>query len=268
MTRHLLPLLSLFLITLEPGAAWGDDSTQTAKALAGRLSSAQMGESYVRLMMAVKARPGSPGGALQLQIKQRRTPARADILYQVLWPKERKGEAVLLHQNAGSAPAVMVYLPPNDPRKLSPGQGGESLFGGDLTYQDAIENFFDWGNQGLAGSESVNGIDCVIVESKPGGADHSIYGSVRSWIDTRRLVPLRVEKYFPSGRLARRIDTTRVATDDEGRPIPADLSVHATGDDSETDLNGSRIRHDITYSDSDFTVAAMKKLSPPQSGSR
>jgi len=33
---------------------------------------------------------------------------------------------------------------------------------------------------------------------------------VRSWIDVRRLLPLRVEKYASSGQLLRRIDTTRV----------------------------------------------------------
>ena len=53
---------------------------------------------------------------------------------------------------------------------------------------------------------------------------------MRSWIDTRRFVPLRVEKYLSSGLLARRIDTIRVANDDEGRPIPANLTVRGVRD--------------------------------------
>ena len=63
-------------------------------------------------------------------------------------------------------------------------------------------------------------MSCVILESTPDKGEPSIYGSVRSWIDPRRLVPLRVEKYLPSGQLARRIETTRVVTDDKGRSIP------------------------------------------------
>jgi hypothetical protein len=214
-------------------------------------------------MMAVKGRAGA-GAILQLQIKQRRTPAGTDILYQVLWPKERKGESVLLRQDAGGSQSAVLYFPSGQSRKLRSSQMGESLLEGDLSYEDAVENFFAWKNQALAGSETVNGVTCVILESKPESPGQSIYGSVRSWIDTKRSVPLRIEKFLPSGSLARRIDTTRVASDDEGRPIPADLAVHDADGASETDLDGSRIRHDVIYSDTDFTPGAMKELSPPR----
>ncbi len=63
---------------------------------------------------------------------------------------------------------------------------------------------------------------------------------VRSWIDVKRLVPLRVEKYFESGQLARRIDTTRVAKDDTDRPVAASLMVRRPGQDSVTEIEGSR----------------------------
>jgi hypothetical protein len=73
-----------------------------------------------------------------------------------------------------------------------------------------------------------------------------------------------VEKYLPSGQLARRIDTTRVATDDKGRPIPADLTVRRLGGDSVTDLDGSRIRHDVAFTDREFTPAGLTEvLAPP-----
>ena len=90
----------------------------------------------------------------------------------------------------------------------------DAVFGSDLTYADLIENFFAWEHQTIVGTETVDRVPCQILESKPGKGDRSIYGRVRSWIDLKRLVPLRVEKYFESGQLARRIDTTRVA---EGR---------------------------------------------------
>ena len=58
---------------------------------------------------------------------------------------------------------------------------------GDLSYEDAIENFFAWEQQSLAGTEEVNRTKCEILESKPGKADHSSYARVRSWIDTRKM---------------------------------------------------------------------------------
>lgn len=68
-------------------------------------------------------------------------------------------------------------------------------------------------------------VNCQILESKPGWGQRSSYASVRTWAATRRLVPLRVEKYLASGELARRIDSTKVATGDNHRPIPANLTV-------------------------------------------
>jgi len=55
-----------------------------------------------------------------------------------------------------------------------------------------------------------------------------------------------------------------VATDDKGRFIPADLTVRGPREDSLTDLDGSRIRHDVAYSDRDFTLEGLTDvLTPP-----
>ena len=75
---------------------------------------------------------------------------------------------------------------------------------------------------------------------------------------------MRVEKYLASGRLARRIDTTRVVNDDKGRPIPANLTVHGGRADSTTELDGSRIKHDVNYSDHDFTPEGLAELASPR----
>lgn len=171
---------------------------------------------------------------------------------------------MLLHQLDGSSPSGSIYIPPDKPRPLSTSQMGEALFGSDLSYQDVTENFFQWENQKIVGNEALNNINCVVLESRPGKGTFSIYASVRSWIDARRLVPLRVEKYLPSGEIGRRIDTTRVAADDKGRPIPADLTVRGSRDNSITDLDGSRIRHDVAFTDRDFTPEALTDvLTPP-----
>jgi hypothetical protein len=112
----------------------------------------------------------------------------------------------------------------------------------------------------------VEGVNCQILESKPAQGEPSLYGSVRSWIDVRRLVPLRVEKYGSSGQLLRRIDTTRVVAD-AGKHIPADLTVRGARPDSSTRLDGSRIRHDVTYTDRDFTIEGIKEIAAPRSRS-
>src|SRR5262245_30786028 len=189
-----------------------------ANDLASRLSALrQNGASYVRVRMEIK-RPTTE--TLQLQIKERRTKSATDVVYQVLYPKERKGESVLLRKIGKSPASGSVFVPPNTVRPIADMK--EPLLGSDLSYEDVVDNFFAWDLQGIVGTEKVDGVNCTILESKPGKDEHSIYGSVRSWIDTRRLVPLRVEKYAGSGKLLRRIDTTRVVAD-AGHHIPANL---------------------------------------------
>jgi hypothetical protein len=108
----------------------------------------------------------------------------------------------------------------------------------------------------------VNGVPCQILESKPGQKGRSIYGSVRSWIDTRRFVPLRVEKFSSSGQSLKRIDTTRVAEVD-GRQIPANLSVSRSDQNSTSTFDGSRIKHGVAYTDREFTAEGLKDLGFP-----
>jgi len=195
---------------------------------------------------------------MQLQIKQRRTKTTTDILYLVLWPNDQKGRAVILHQKAGEAPTGSVIEPPNKLRPLQPSEMNEGLFGSDLAYQDAVENFFAWKNQALVGAETIDNVSCQILESKPDSSSESIYGKVRSWIDPVRLVPLRIEKYSVSGELIRRIDTDRVARDDRHHSIPAGLVVHGPNKNTVTQFNGASIKHDVEFTDADFTPAAIR----------
>jgi hypothetical protein len=258
-------MLGFMLSVSFAGDADAESPVMSARDLAASLSARRDGTSDVRLRLEVKQPSGATKIALQLQIKQRRTKAATDLVYQVLWPKERKGEAVLLHQVDGRPPTGSLFMPPDKLRSLDASQMNEALFGSDLSYQDVIENFFAWENQAIVGNEEVNRVSCVVLESKPGKGESSPYGSVRSWIDPSRLVPLRVEKYLPSGGLARRIETTRVATDDKGRFIPANLTVRGSREDSVTELDGSRIKHDVTYADREFSPEGLKDASAPSS---
>ena len=235
----------------------------TARELAARLSANLLdGSSSVRVKMDVHAAGGAKS-VLQLQIKARRTKASSEVIYQVLWPNERKNESVLLRKSGNGAPSVTVFSPPDSLKQLSAGQLKEPALGSDLSYADLIENFFAWENQSVAGTETVDRVSCQILDSKPGDGDRSIYGRVRSWIDLRRMVPLRVEKYSEGGQLLRRIDTTRVAEDDTDRKVAASLVVRRAGQDSSTEFDGSRSRHDVTFSEKEFTPEGLRAQAAP-----
>jgi hypothetical protein len=75
------------------------------------------------------------------------------------------------------------------------------------------------------------------------------------------MVPLRIEKYDASGKLVRRINTTRVLLDG-GDSIPANLSVQGQRGTT-TEIDGSRIKRGVTYGDNEFTPDGLKQLSVP-----
>src|SRR5688572_9119040 len=94
---HCLSTLLTLALTATVHAA--DPATGiSARELAAKLSSIrQDGSSYVRLRMEIQ---GGKQETLQIQIKQRRGKDSSQVLYQVLFPKERKGESVLLHKSS------------------------------------------------------------------------------------------------------------------------------------------------------------------------
>jgi len=229
----------------------------SATELAARMNALREGSALIRSKLEVQSAEGAKR-VLQLQIKERRTKAATDIIYQVLWPNEHKGEAVILHQ-AGGTPKGSIIIPRQPVRAITPAQMGEGLFDSDLSYQDAVENFFAWKKQAIVGWEAINNVNCQILESKPDGSSLTIYAKVRSWIDPQRFVPMRIEKYSSSGELLRRIDITRVARDEKHNPIPASLTVHGPRKNSVTEFNGARIDQDVNFTDADFTPAGLSQ---------
>ncbi len=251
----LIPVLSSSSVALGAEAA-----AMSAADIAGKLNAdRQDGTSYVRLRMEING-----GGALQLQTKERRSAGGSDVVYQILFPKERKGESVLLRKGAGKAATGAVFLPPDTVKNLDAGQMKSGLFGSDLAYEDVIENFFAWSQQSVAGTEAVGRVSCTILESKPGKSDRSSYASVKSWIDTKRMVPLRVEKYNSAGAVLVRIETTNVEKDDLDRHLPASLTITRAGSSGSTVLEGSRIKHGVTLTEADFSTEGLKTLTTPK----
>jgi len=248
--------LALLLVTFTAFHVHGQDA-MSASGLAAKLSALQQdGSSLVRLKMEVK---GTAKTTLQLQIKQRRTAGATEVVYQVLWPKERAGEAVLLRQSGNQAASGSIFVPPNKVRALDSAQMKEGLFGSDLEYADVLENFFAWQNQTIVGTEIVNRVSCQILESKPGKGQRSSYAAVRTWVDARRLVPLRIEKYNSAGQVSRRITSGRIVTDDIGRHVPASFTVSDLQSGSSTELDGSSLKHDVSFTAQDFTPAALQR---------
>ena len=241
--------------------AGAQDAPPAARDLAAKLSTIiQDGASVLRLKMEISKPSGGGKTVLQIQVKSQRTKTSTDLIYQILWPKDRKGESFLLHKAGGRAPGGSLFTPPDSMVPLTAAKIKEGIFGSDLAYDDLLENFFAWENQAIVGTEVVDRVTCQILESKPGKGDDTGYTHVRSWIDTRVMVAMRVEKYKGSGKLAKRIDTTRVSKGDTGNWFGSSFSLQRPGQDSLTEIEGSNSKHGMTFAAADFTPEALRTL--------
>jgi hypothetical protein len=244
-TLHALITFALFALSA--------NAADTATELAAKLSASQQdGSSLVRLKMEAR------GVTLQLQIKQRRTANATEVVYQILWPKERLGESILLKKIGNQAATATLFVPPATVRHLDM---KDALFGSDVSYADVLENFFAWPNQAIIGTEVVNRVNCQILESKPNKDQRSNYAAVRTWVDTKRLVPLRIEKFNAAGQVMRRIDSGRVVTDDIGRHVPTGLTVTDPAKGSSTELDGSKLKHDVNFTAKELTLEGLQQSS-------
>ena len=147
-----LAIVAAALRLISIHAAEPAPSAMSAAELADRLDASSQGSALIRTKLEVRSLEGAKR-VLQLQIKQRRTKTTTDLVYQVLWPNEHKGEAVILHQAQGTAKGSII-VPQQPVRAIKSSQMDEGLFDSDLSYQDAVENFFAWKKQALVGSES------------------------------------------------------------------------------------------------------------------
>ncbi len=243
--------ISLVLLAVPIFAAAADPASDLAAALRAK----EEGSQFIRVRMKVG---NGEDQIFQLQIKSRVSAATSDIVYQVLFPKERKGESVLLHRS-GDRVSGTTFTPPNNVKPIASGKMNDALFGSNLSYEDIIDNPFRWSHQAIVGTEAVDNFQCQILESKPGKGHSSSYSRVKTWVDPHRFVPLRIEKYDSSGKVLRRINTTRVLLDGNDS-LPADLKIYGPHD-TVTKITGSGIKRGVIFPDTEFTPEGLKHLS-------
>ena len=254
--KFLLPLLILITAISSSPA---QDKPASAADLAAQLSAGVLdNSSTARLKMDIIPTPGGEKTVRQLKVNARRTKAASEVHYQVLWPKERKTDSFVLRKPAGQSARGELFQTPDAVKPITNAQLQDGIFGSDLAYEDLVDNFFAWPHQEIIGEETLNRVPCTILLSKPGPGDHSGYTSVKSWIDTKRMVPLQIEKYGPAGQLIRRITITLMAKDDLNRLVPANFSVERPGQRSRTVLEGSNLKHSVTLTDADFSPEVLR----------
>lgn len=244
-------LAALFLFALPALAQEGTKQYTGAELIAAVKAAKPKGDIQIRASLQQQGKP-----RLQIQIKHH-SAANGDRmqLHQVLFPKDRKGEGVLLRvTDAGFS--GWTFKPGAQPVALKPADRMLGLFGTDLLVEDVLGDFLNWKTHQIVRKEALGPVGCSVVESLAPGSAGGKVKTVRSWIDDKRLVPQKIELLDGGGKVLRTITTQRVHRSSTGYFVPTEFVItNAIG--SETKVTGSGVRDDLTFTDADFTEAAL-----------
>ncbi len=198
--------------------------------------------------------------AVQIRIRLRRDANVTRLLYQVLWPATRKGEALYLERSARGAITGFIFAPPDKTSPVNAASMARPYLESDLTVEDLAEDFLQWPAQKISGEETIGTDVCKILDSRPPAGAQSTYSLVRTWISAERLVPLRIEK-FRDGRPAKRF-TVQKTTRHDGTWVPVVTSVQSAGQSRETILELSRGERDVEIPLEEFALDRIRQLAP------
>ena len=254
--RRLGILLAVFSLGLAAAA-----EVPTAEELISKVEAAQRTSGFRTRAKLVRTTPGSKAQeVMQLVIKGRREGETTRVLYQILWPKQRMGQALVVETSADGSVGGFLFEPPDRKIPLTPKVMARPLFGTDVTVEDVAEAYWRWPNQKLVGEETVSARPCRILESRPRPGTVTAYSLVKTWIAPDIALPMVVEKFGKDGALLKRFVAAKVVKQSPASWAAAILVVDSAGGRGRTTLEGTRSDRDMDIPAEQFTLEALEKV--------
>jgi outer membrane lipoprotein-sorting protein len=177
-------------------------------------------------------------------------------------PADIKGTGFLQIENSAADDDIWVYLPAlGKTRRLASNNKRDSFFGTDFSYGDILLPAVEKWEHVLLREETVDGVPCHVVESRPRDAstrEDTGYSRRISWVDARTFVERKVEYYDTRGQLLKTQLTFDVQAEEPGRfmPMRRQMTNHQTG--HQTQYQFERFAVDKSLQDGDFTVRRLE----------
>lgn len=248
--RSLICLVTL-LCLLTP--ALSQDSGPSGAQLVATMKAAKPGKGGLLIRVRMEQRTGDAKSTRLVNIKRRNLASGgSEQLYQVTFPKDRQGEALLLRTSPQGFTGTM-FLPGVAPRKLTNVDRHLNLFGTDMTLEDALADFLDWPTHTIVAHEKLHGVPCAVVESKPASGKRK----VKTWVEEKRYVAQRVQIFEGDDQPVRVVETNKVMRSESGYYFPASFTIQTPGKGTETLVEGTSA-NEKEFTDADFTEAAVQ----------
>ena len=130
---------------------------------------------------------------------------------QIIWflePKDDKGVAFLKIEHDDKDDEMRMWLPAfKKVRRISSKKKGDSFMGSDLSYEDMSNREMNENEYTRLGDESVDEIECYVLEITPKKEAKSIYSKHISWIAKDGLYGVKEKSFDKRGELKKRKDS-------------------------------------------------------------
>jgi hypothetical protein len=194
--------LAVLLMALAAGLALaGPEAEEQGERLAQAVYDRPDGKDMsVRAVMLLTEHGRSPRVRELHTYRLRRGPEQVWSLIRFTSPADVNDTGLLTLDHAGAETDQWLYLPALDrARRIPSARKGGRFVGSDFYYEDLRDRTPDMDHHRLLGDEELDGRPVQVLESVPVDPDNSVYSRRLSWIDSERLLPLRVE-FFVAGR--------------------------------------------------------------------
>ena len=176
----------------------------------------QTGEEIAK-MMDEKPTPYDMSNITKMVLKNSKGKSRTNIMIsrsiggnkkQIIWfmePKDDKGVAFLKIEHDDKDDEMRMWLPAfKKVRRISSKKKGDSFMGSDLSYEDMSNREMSENEYTRLGDETVEKIECYVLEITPKKEAKSIYSKHISWIAKDGLYGVKEKSFDKRGELKKR----------------------------------------------------------------
>ena len=174
-------------------------------------------------------------------------------------PADIAGTGFLALENKDGETDQFLYLPAlNRTRRIVSSQKGRSFVNTDFTYEDMQRRDIEEFSHSITGQESISGLDCWILESKPLSASDSEYYLVKSWVPKDIFLPVKTH-YFDKNE--KHIKTYTVNSLKRVQEIwtPLKVKMKDLQDEHATTMHTTQIKYNTDVKDSFFTKRYLER---------
>jgi len=250
---------------LAAGAAAGEDARARGDAIAAEADSRNAGfvDQQARLVMTLVNARGDRS-VRELDIRTLEGTDEGDRIMTVfVAPADLRRTAFLTHTHKHRPDEQWLYLPATRREKrISSANRSSPFFGSEFSYEDLASIELEKYRHRHIGTESIDGIDCHVIERIPLEAD-SAYGRLVVWIDREHLQTRRIEYHDRDDRLLKTLTANDYALHDGRFWRAGSLRMINHRTDKQTLLEWRDYRFGTGLDSSDFSARRLSRAGTP-----